>query len=204
MIYTKFEKDCRIKASFAELIQSPVIICVNDFTSETLANFGMDLCNARSSGQDVIPIVIDSIGGLAYSAFAMGDLLKTIDKPICTIVLGKAMSCGVYLATLGSPGLRFIAPSAAMMIHEVGVENMGGSASMLVNESTEIKRLSDLMLYEIAKNSGHPSTFFIDKLKTNNNNDLYLTAQEAVSFGLVDKIKLPTFSVNVGLTMGIE
>jgi len=59
-------------------------------------------------------------------------------------------------------------------------------------------------LYEIAKNSGHPSTFFIDKLKTNNNNDLYLTAQEAVSFGLVDKIKLPTFSVNVGLTMGIE
>jgi ATP-dependent Clp protease protease subunit len=204
MIYTKFEKDCRIKASFAELIQQPVIICVNDFTSESVINFATDLSNARSSGQDVIPIVIDSIGGLAYSAFAMGDLLKTVDIPVCTIVLGKAMSCGVYLATLGTPGKRFIAPSAGMMIHEVGVENMGGSASLLVNESAEIKRLSDLMLTQIAQNSGHESTFFIDKLKINGNNDLYLTAQDAVKLGLVDKIKLPIFSVNVGLTMGVE
>lgn len=204
MIYTRFDKDCRIKVSFADLIDPPVIIKVNDFTEGSVSDFAIDLSNARNSGQDVIPIVIDSLGGLAHSAFAMGDLLSTVDKPVCTIVLGKAMSCGVYLAARGSKGLRFIAPSASMMIHEVGLENMGGSASMLVNESTEIKKLSDRLLIEIARSSGQNETFFIDKLKDNANNDLYLTPEEAMSFGLVDKIKMPTFSVNVGLTMAME
>jgi ATP-dependent Clp endopeptidase proteolytic subunit ClpP len=204
MIYTKFEKDCRIKACYTDLIDPPVIIKVNDFTEQTVSDFSIDLSNARNSGQDVIPIVIDSLGGIAHSAFAMGDLLSTVDKPVCTIVLGKAMSCGVYLAVRGSPGLRFIAPSACMMIHEVGLDNMGGPASMLVKESAEIKKLSDRMLMEIARSCKQKDDFFIDKLKENGNSDLYLTPKEACELGLVDKIKLPTFSVNVGLTMCME
>ena len=113
------------KIEKVELRKSPLIIRVNKFDEESAKKFSDEIALAHNTGQDIIPIVIDSYGGQVYSLMAMISAIKHAELPVATIVEGKAMSCGAILFSFGEQGRRFMDPDATLMIHDVSSMDMG-------------------------------------------------------------------------------
>ena len=84
-----------------ELKHQPVIIRVNKFDEKAAQDFNSKMASAQSTGQKVVPVVIDSYGGQVYSLMSMISAIKSSEIPVATIVEGKAMSCGAVLLSFG-------------------------------------------------------------------------------------------------------
>ena len=76
-----------------ELRKPPVIIKVNKFDEKSASDFATKMSMAHSTGQKIIPVVIDSYGGQVYALMAMIASIRASELPVATIVEGKAMSC---------------------------------------------------------------------------------------------------------------
>ena len=85
-----------------ELRASPIIIRVNEFDEDSAKEFAQQMSSAQSSGQSIIPVIIDSYGGQVYSLMSMIGNIKSSKIPVATIVEGKAMSCGAILFSFGT------------------------------------------------------------------------------------------------------
>lgn len=140
---------------------------------------------------DIIVIVINSYGGEIYELISMLDLIAACSKPVATIGMGKAMSCGSVLLVAGTPGYRFVSPNTDIMVHEVSSEVRGKNID-IQNDAKQTKRLNSLLfkLYsKYAKNKD--SKFFIKQLKSRQNIDWYITAANYKRYGLVDHLFIP-------------
>ena len=85
-----------------ELRKPPIIIRVNKFNEKAALEFATKVAVAHSTGQKVIPVVIDSYGGEVYSLMSMISSIESSELPVATIVEGKAMSCGAVLLSLAN------------------------------------------------------------------------------------------------------
>ena len=124
-----FERSPLIKE--LELHKNPVIIRVNKFNEESAKDFATKIAMAHNTGQQVIPVVIDSYGGQVYSLMSMISAIKNSDLPVATIIEGKAMSCGAILFSFGEEGMRYMDPYATVMIHDVSSGAMINLANQL-------------------------------------------------------------------------
>jgi ATP-dependent Clp endopeptidase proteolytic subunit ClpP len=177
----------------------PKSVLVNSFNETAVKDFKLQFEAALSTGQKIVPVYIDSGGGFVYSLFAMGDIIKQSPVPVATIAMGKAMSCGASLLSFGTEGMRFVAPTATVMIHQVSNGAFGKleELEISVNES---KRLSKLMFNIMASNCGQPKDYFLNKLK-DYQQDWYLDPKECLKHKLANKIGLPGFDVKVELNV---
>lgn len=167
------------------------IIWVNRFNESSFKEFYKDFVRLeRDPTISIITIVIDSFGGDAYSMIAMRDLMKTSTKQVSTIVMGKAMSCGAFLAAAGSKGLRFCSPNSTIMIHEVSAGTYGKVEEM-IHEIKDITRLNRQVFVNLAQDIGMPYATLMKKVKENNNLDLILTAEQAKVMKVIDKVDVP-------------
>lgn len=167
------------------------IIWVNRFNESSFKEFYKDFVRLEKDPTiSIITIVIDSFGGDAYSMIAMRDLMKTSTKQVSTIVMGKAMSCGAFLAAAGSKGLRFCSPNSTIMIHEVSAGTYGKVEEM-IHEIKDIARLNRQVFVNLAQDIGMPYTVLMKKVKENNNLDLILTAEQAKVMKVIDKVDVP-------------
>lgn len=183
-----------------ELIKQPITLRVSEFNDESVKLFTEDMKAANEAEQDIIPIIINSYGGNIYALLAMMDYIKACSKPIATIVEGKAMSCGVVLFSCGDEGLRYISPNATLMIHEASVLTFGKVNDVEVG-AKEVRRLNNLIIRRMAKNCGHPASYFSDIIHEKNHANWYLTARQAKEHNLANHIDVPTLEINVSLTM---
>lgn len=162
---------------------------------------------ACNSEQPVLPIVIDSYGGSVDALFAMLADINSFKqyKPVATIAVGKAMSCGSALLAFGTPGYRYADENARIMIHEVASMDAGKSSD-IASSSEELRRVNDHLFRLMSAAAGKKSDFFLKKIAKRQNVDWYLTAHEAQRLGFVDQIGLPilTRSVKVEWTFGFE
>lgn len=166
-------------------------ILVNEFKESSVLDFYKNIRKLEAdSSVRVIPILIDSYGGQVYSLLAMLDIMSTITKPIATIALGKAMSCGAILLSAGTKGFRFIGPNSYVMIHEVSSFDYGKTEDMK-NSVEHTKTLNSKVLQLLAKNSNKTATYIQQQLKKRSNVDWYLDANETKKLGLVDHVSLP-------------
>ena len=126
----KLKKQVKVDGRISEvkLMNNPIVVRVNKFNEDAAKKFTQDMASAHNSGQNIIPIVIDSYGGQVYSLMSMISDIKSSDLPVATIVEGKAMSCGAVLFTFGENGHRYMAPDATVMIHDV---SSGGTMPQL-------------------------------------------------------------------------
>ena len=139
---------------------------------------------SEDSNKD-ISMYINSPGGSVTAGMAIYDAMQFISPDIHTIVMGQACSMGSLLAQAGSPGKRFILPNARHMIHQPSGGARGQATDMLiqVNEIIEMKRnLTNIYVQHNSKNK----TF--EQLMTDMERDNYMSAQQALDYGLVDKI----------------
>ena len=186
-----------------ELRQQPVIITVNEFTEESTQKFNELMCHAQNSGQEVIPIEIDSYGGQVYSLMSIISSIKSSKVPVATIVQGKAMSCGAILASFGSEGLRFMDKDATMMIHDVSSFAFG-KIEELKSDVREAERLNKKVYTMMARNCGKPDDYFIDLIHDKGHSDWFLDAEEAKQHGLIDHIRVPEMKINVDVSITVQ
>lgn len=134
-----------------------------------------------------IDLYISTYGGSADDMAALVDVMGVVKKdcPIRTIGLGKVMSAGVLILASGTKGERLIGKNCRVMIHSV-IGGHAGSLHNLENELAEIKKMQEIYLDSLVKctNMTKKQLKSFMRRKTN----VYLTAEEAIKYGIADKI----------------
>ena len=190
--------DKRVRGKRLDLFEHPIFIRVNKFDEATADQFAEEMAIAHQTGQPVIPIVIDSFGGQAYSLLDMVSHIQAATLPVATIVTGKAMSCGAILFSYGTDGYRYMSPQATLMIHEVA-NLSSGKIEELKADTVESERINKLVFHSMAKNCGHNKEYFLDLIHEKNHSDWFLTAEEAKEHKLCNHIGLPKMKSKVAL-----
>ena len=136
-----------------------------------------------------ITMYIHSPGGHVTAGLAIYDTMQYIQADVCTVCIGMAASMGAVLLTAGAKGKRFCLPNAEVMIHQPlgGVEGQASDIAIHANHILKTKkRLNDI----IAKHSGQKMA----QVEKDTDRDNFLSAEDAVKYGLVDRIinKRPT------------
>lgn len=186
-----------------ELRKMPVIIRVNKFDEDAAKKFDDEMAKAHNTGQEIIPIVIDSYGGQVYSLMAMISSIKHAERPIATIVEGKAMSCGAILFSFGKEGYRFMDPNATIMIHDVSSMEWGKVEEMKAG-AKEADRLNDKIYHMLAQNCGKADDYFMKIVDKKKHADWFLDAEEAVKHNLANHLRVPSLQISVDVSIDFE
>ena len=186
-----------------ELRFEPIVIRVNKFDEESAAKFSNQMSAAQSTGQTIIPVVIDSYGGQVYSLMSMIANIKASNIPVATIVEGKAMSCGALLFGYGTSGYRFMDKHATIMIHDVS-SGARGKIEEIKADAKEGDRLNQRLYREMAANCGKEPEFFLNQIHDRSHADWYLDAEEAQSIGLANHLRVPSLKVKVDVSYSFE
>ena len=182
----------------AELRVKPIVIRINKFDEATAKKFAQEIAQAHNTGQDVIPVVIDSYGGQVYSLMSMIGAIRDAEIPVATIVEGKAMSCGAILFSFGKQGMRFMDPSATLMIHDVSSMSYG-KIEEIKSTAEESERLNQIVYKMMAKNCGQVENYFLDLVHEKGHADWYLDAEEAERHQLANHLRLPTLNIEISV-----
>jgi len=180
-----------------ELMDEDGPIWVNAFTEDAARAFTKQLqYQSRQDPSAPLMIYIDSPGGEAYGLMTMLSALESVPNQIITVALGKAMSAGAILLACGD--LRYASPHTTIMVHEVSAGTMGHIDDIKVENDLYVALNERLMklLVKKCKIKGGLSSLRKTLAKARN---LYMTAEEAKKFGIVDSIGVPMLhkSLNV-------
>ncbi|KAL3950727.1 MAG: ATP-dependent Clp protease proteolytic subunit [Lentilactobacillus hilgardii] len=138
--------------------------------------------DAQDSEKDIY-LYINSPGGVITSGMAIFDTMNFVKADVQTIVMGMAASMASVLASSGAKGKRFALPHAQVLIHQPSGGAQGQQTEIEI-AAEEILKARKMINELLAKNSGQP----IEKINKDTERDNYLTAQEAVDYGLLDGI----------------
>ncbi len=185
------------KGTVTIVAEAPKVVLVNKFTEDSAKSFREDFAEALDTGQDVIPVVIDSYGGYVDSLLSMVDIVKASPKQVITFATGKAMSCGAVLFTCGER--RYIAEHSRLMIHDVA-SGAWGKVGKLKNSVKESDRLNDLIYKIMEDNIGHPRGYLSKIVEKKNREDWFLTAKKAKKHNIATDIGIPEIEVSVSMT----
>ena len=184
-----------------ELKNEPIIIRVNKFDEPTAKAFSGAVMRAQNTGQQILPVIIDSYGGQVYSLMSMISDIKHSKIPVATIVQGKAMSCGAILFSFGDEGHRYMDPDATLMIHDVS--SMGwGKVEEIKASAEETNRLNQKIYSMMAENCGHHSDYFLDIVHDKGHSDWFLEYDECLKHNLANHNYIPDFTVSVQVKFG--
>jgi ATP-dependent Clp protease protease subunit len=130
-----------------------------------------------------IALYINSPGGHVTAGLAIYDTMQFIKPAVSTICIGQAASMGAILLAGGAAGKRFALPDSRIMIHQP-LGGMQGQASDMEIHAREILYTRDRLNHILAKHTGQP----VDKLKHDTDRDNFMRAEDAVSYGLIDRV----------------
>lgn len=165
-------------------------ILVNEFSEFGVKSFKCDFDELNSSNLPIIPVIIDSFGGEIYSLLAMIDILATATKPVATIALGKAMSCGSILLACGTPGMRFVGQNCTVMVHDAATISFG-KIEELKADVGEAERLNNKIFELLNERCAKPKGYFQKIVSEKKHVNWFLEPEEVLKHGIADHIGLP-------------
>ena len=130
-----------------------------------------------------VNLYINSPGGSVTAGLAIYDTLQYIKPDVSTVCLGQAASMGAVLLAGGTQGKRFALPHSRVMIHQP-LGDASGQASDLEIQAREILKIKEVLIKLLAKHSGQEE----QKLKKDSDRDFFMTAVQAMEYGLVDHV----------------
>ena len=174
---------------FSRLLKDRIIFLSEDVnqTSASLVIAQMLFLESEDPDKE-ISLYINSPGGSVSDGFGIVDTMNYIKCPVTTICVGMAASMGAVLLASGEKGKRFATPNAEILIHQPLIGGQGGGLS---GQATEIKIHADQMIKTrekinklLSERTGQP----IDVIERDTERDHFMTAQEALAYGLIDGI----------------
>ena len=169
---------------FSRLLNDRVIFLsdqVND-TTASLVVAQMLFLEAQDPDKD-ISFYINSPGGSVSAGMAIYDTMNFIKCDVSTICIGMAASMGAFLLSAGTKGKRFALPHSEIMIHQP-LGGAKGQATDIEIQAKQILRIKATLNEILAENTGKP----LEIIEKDTDRDNYMTAQEALDYGLIDKI----------------
>ncbi|MEI6312316.1 MAG: ATP-dependent Clp protease proteolytic subunit [Bacteroidota bacterium] len=131
-----------------------------------------------------INFYINSPGGVVTSGMVVYDAIKLITSPVNTICMGLAASMGSILLSVGAKGKRQIWPNGRVMIHQPSIGGAYGQATDLEITANEIQKTKEMGGRILSENCGQP----YDRVMKDLERDFWMSAEEAVQYGIVDSI----------------
>jgi ATP-dependent Clp protease protease subunit len=130
-----------------------------------------------------INLYINTPGGIVSAGLAIYDTMQYITPQITTICIGQAASMGAVLLAAGAKGKRYALPNARIMIHQPSGGAQGQATDIHI-AAREILRIRERLNEILAKHTGKP----IEQIQQDSERDFFLSAEEAVDYGIVDKV----------------
>ena len=169
---------------YSRLLKDRVIMLDGEIAQHTASLICAQLLFLESDNPDkAISLYINSPGGSVTAGMAIYDTMNFIKPKIHTIVMGQAASMGSLLATAGDKGHRYILPNARHMIHQP-LGGASGQATDVEIQARELLRWKTVLTDIYVEHTGKTHK----QLRTDMERDFYMTAQEAVDYGLADKV----------------
>ncbi len=169
---------------YSRLLKERVIFMTGE-VEDHMANLivaQMLFLEAESPEKDIY-LYINSPGGVVTAGMSIYDTMQFIKPDVSTICLGQACSMGAFLLNAGAKGKRFCLPNARVMIHQP-LGGYRGQATDIQIHAEEMLKIKRRMTELMAKHSGQP----VEKVANDTERDRFLSAEEAVEYGLVDGI----------------
>lgn len=169
---------------YSRLLKERVVFLVgpvNDMTANLVVAQLLFL-EAENPDKD-ISFYINSPGGSVTAGMAIYDTMQFIKPDVSTLCIGQAASMGAFLLTAGTKNKRFCLPNSRVMIHQP-MGGFQGQASDIEIHAREILYLRGRLNEMMARHSGQP----IERIERDTDRDNFLSATEAVEYGLVDKV----------------
>ena len=184
---------------FSRLLRERIIFLGEEIDDE-MANViiaQLLLLDSENPEKDIM-LYINSPGGVITAGLAIYDTMQHIRADVSTICLGEAASMGAFLLSSGTKGKRLSLPSSRIMIHQP-LGGARGQATDIEIEAKEILRMKSMLNEILADNCSQPLEKIneiladncsqpLEKIKEDTERDYYMSAQQAVEYGLIDKV----------------
>ncbi len=172
---------------YTKLFEERIIFLGTPITDE-IANAVMSqlLCLQSMDAERQVSIYLNSPGGSFTALTAIYDTMNYIKPDVQTVCLGQAASAAAVILAAGAKGKRLALPNSRILIHQpsMGGDGSYGQSSDLEIQAREIMRIRNQMEQMLAENTGQS----IEKVRADVERDKFLTAQEAVEYGMIDDI----------------
>ena len=169
---------------FSRLLRERIIFLGSEIDDDVANSIVAQLLLLDSENPEKdIMLYINSPGGVITAGLAIYDTMQLIKADVSTICLGDAASMGAFLLSGGAKGKRLALPNARIMIHQP-LGGAKGQATDIEIEAKEILRMKTMLNELMAEHTGQKC----EKIKKDTERDNFMTAQEALEYGLIDRI----------------
>ena len=161
------------------------IVFIGTTIDENIANIVIAqllYLEAEDPDKDIM-LYINSPGGLVTAGLAIYDTIQYIKPDVCTICVGQAASMAAVLLAAGTSGKRYALRHSRIMLHQP-IGAFQGQATEVEIQAKEILRLREILNEILAKHTGQSK----EKIKQDTERDFYMSAEEALEYGVIDKI----------------
>jgi ATP-dependent Clp protease protease subunit len=171
---------------YSRLLKDRIVMLDTDVNEHSASLVIAQMLFLESENPDAdILFYINSPGGMVTAGMAIYDTMQFIRPDVSTIVMGQACSMGSLLATAGAPGKRLILPNARHMIHQPSGGARGQATDMLIQVEEILAMKKSLTQIYVDHNSAD-KTF--DELSRDMERDFFMSARDAVAYGLADSV----------------
>ena len=186
MVLEQSDRGERSYDIYSRLLKDRIIILGEAVTDDNASLVVAQLLFLEAEDPDKdISIYINSPGGSVTAGMAIYDTMRYIKPDISTICVGQAASMGALLLSAGTKGKRYALPNAEVMIHQPLIGGgLGGQATDIKIHSDWLQRTKDNLNRILSENTGKP----IETVAADTERDYFMTAEQALEYGLVDKI----------------
>jgi ATP-dependent Clp protease protease subunit len=177
----------RVYDIYSRLLKERIIFLgqeINDVVANTIVA-QMLFLEYEDPDKDIL-LYINSPGGIVTSGLAIYDVIKWVKPDVQTICVGSAFSMGALLLAAGTKGKRFILPHGKVMLHQPSGGATGQSSDIQIHAKEIVKTKRELNKI-LSEATGKPE----EVISKDTDRDLYMNAQEAVEYGVVDEIFNP-------------
>ncbi len=169
---------------FSRLLRDRIVFLGDEIDDESANAIVAQLLLLDSENPEKdIMLYINSPGGVITAGLAIYDTIQSLRCDVCTICIGEAASMGAFLLSSGAKGKRLSLPNSRIMIHQP-LGGARGQATDIEIEAKEIIRMKNMLNQMLSNNCSQP----IEKIKEDTERDYYMSGQEAVEYGLIDKV----------------
>ncbi len=168
---------------YSRLLKDRIIILSGEIDDNLANSIIAQILYLDSINHNDINMYINSPGGSITSGMAIYDTMNFVKSKVSTTCIGMAASMGAFLLSCGEKGMRYILPNAEVMIHQP-LGGAKGQATEIKIAAERILKMRDKLNKILSENTGQD----IEKIANDTERDNFMDAEEALKYGLVDKI----------------